>query len=187
MTTVAALFVQRNGCYFGLPDVDPWDEVRDARLYAGPHPAVVHPPCETWGAFARSGMTRRALGDDGGCFKSGLATVRRVGGVLEHPAESSAWAAHGLARPLDEGWWPADFEGGWTCRVEQGHYGHRARKPTWLYAVGCDLPSLPWGKSVSETTCERLGHLDRLRTPPAFRDLLISMARSARHEKVSVA
>lgn len=34
--TVAALFVETGGCYFGLPDVDPWDEARDARLYAGP-------------------------------------------------------------------------------------------------------------------------------------------------------
>jgi len=29
---IAALFVEKNGCYFGLPDVDPWDIKRDARL-----------------------------------------------------------------------------------------------------------------------------------------------------------
>ena len=46
--TIAALYVQKNGCYFGLPDVDPWDEERDARLYAGPHPVVAHPPCARW-------------------------------------------------------------------------------------------------------------------------------------------
>ena len=33
--TVAALYVQTGGCYFDLPDVDPWDEAQDARLYAG--------------------------------------------------------------------------------------------------------------------------------------------------------
>jgi len=27
---IAALFVETNGVYFGLPDVDPWDERRDA-------------------------------------------------------------------------------------------------------------------------------------------------------------
>jgi len=37
---VAALYVETDGAYFGLPDVDPWDEARDARLYAGPHPAA---------------------------------------------------------------------------------------------------------------------------------------------------
>ncbi len=38
---IAALYVASGGCYFGLPDVDPWDESRDARIYAGPHPAPV--------------------------------------------------------------------------------------------------------------------------------------------------
>lgn len=37
---IAALFVATGGCYFGLPDVDPWDVTRDARLYSGPHPVV---------------------------------------------------------------------------------------------------------------------------------------------------
>ena len=50
--TVAALYVETNGSYFGLPGVDPWDEPRDARLYAGPHPVVAHPPCQRWGQMA---------------------------------------------------------------------------------------------------------------------------------------
>lgn len=45
---IAALFVATGGCYFGLPEVDPWDEKRDARLYAGPWPVVAHPPCARW-------------------------------------------------------------------------------------------------------------------------------------------
>ena len=175
---IAALFVETDGCYFGLDDVDPWDRHRDARLYRGPYPLVGHPPCTVWGAFARSGMTLRSLGDDDGCFASALASVRSWTGVIEHPAESSAWLAHGLARPLAAGWHCADFYGGWTCRVEQGHYGHRARKPTWLYAVGIPLPSLVWGPSMTETTCERLCERERLATPIAFRDVLLNMVRS---------
>ena len=31
MSTVAALFVETGGCYFGLAEVDPWDLARDAR------------------------------------------------------------------------------------------------------------------------------------------------------------
>ena len=27
---IAALFVETGGAYFGLPNVDPWDEARDA-------------------------------------------------------------------------------------------------------------------------------------------------------------
>lgn len=32
--------------------------------------------------------------------------------------------------------------------MEQGNYGHRARKATWLYAHGTELPSLKWGPSA---------------------------------------
>jgi hypothetical protein len=88
------------------------------------------------------------MGDDGGCFAAALAAVRSWGGVLEHPEASGAWRAFGLiAPPFDGGWVNADFQGGWTCCVEQGHYGHRARKKTWLYACRVDLPSLKWGTS----------------------------------------
>lgn len=45
---VAALYVERDGAYYGLEHVDPWDVERDARTYAGPWPVVAHPPCNTW-------------------------------------------------------------------------------------------------------------------------------------------
>jgi hypothetical protein len=38
---IAALFVAKGGCYFGLDGVDPWDEKRDARL-ANPDPRLTH-------------------------------------------------------------------------------------------------------------------------------------------------
>ena len=151
---VAALFVANPGCYIGLPDVDPWDKDRDARLYAGPWPVVAHPPCERWGRYWHGGpsvQVRRTKGDDSGCFASALASVRRWGGVLEHPEASAAWAAFGLTPPRRFVGWEAagDFQG-WTCCVEQGHYGHRARKATWLYASGVHaLPSLLWGPSIA--------------------------------------
>lgn len=154
--TVAALYVATGGCYFGLEGVDPWPEARDARLYAGLHPVVAHPPCQRWGKYWHGGPSARVRmvkGDDGGCFAAALAAVRRWGGVLEHPEASAAWAAFDLnAPPYEGGWIVADFVGGWTCRVEQGHYGHRARKGTWLYACGvAALPSLQWGSSASPT------------------------------------
>ena len=40
---IAALYVLPDGPYANLPDVDPWDKARDARLYAGPHPVVAPP------------------------------------------------------------------------------------------------------------------------------------------------
>jgi hypothetical protein len=153
MVRVAALFVATDGCYFGLPDVDPWDVTRDARLYPGPHPVVAHPPCERWGRYWHGGPSarmRKTKGDDGGCFASALESVRRWGGVLEHPEASAAWLAFGLVAPRRFVGWEAagDFRG-WTCCIEQGHYGHRARKATWLYASGiASLPSLRWEPSI---------------------------------------
>lgn len=48
MLTVAALYCEPLGVYPRLPGVDCWDESRDARNYAGPHPAIAHPPCKHW-------------------------------------------------------------------------------------------------------------------------------------------
>lgn len=198
---IAALFVATGGCYFGIEDVDPWDEKRDARLYAGPHRVVAHPPCERWGRYWSGGPSptakRRLMGDDGGCFASAMASVRRFGGVLEHPEASHAWRQFGLcAPPRHGGWVNADFFGGWTCCVEQGHYGHAARKATWLYAFGVELPTLKWGscgirgrlddgfhskaerdRAVKTGSCQRLSKRQQTATPIAFRDLLIGMVR----------
>jgi hypothetical protein len=207
---IAALYVETDGAYFGLPGVDPWDEKRDARKYAGPHPVVAHPPCQRWGRFWH-GSTRKPhqfkLGDDGGCFVAALEAVCTWGGVLEHPADSRAWSTFGLNAPPREGgggWIPADFHGGWTCYVEQGFYGHASRKPTWLYAARVQLPELRWGlgeQRIPGWMVERYGyekarrigvvamvggkHKTRIRnaTPHAFRDLLIGIARTAAQER----
>lgn len=198
---VAALYVQRGGVYWGDESVDPWDETRDARRYGGQHPVVAHPPCARWGRYWSGGPSSHGqyeLGDDGGCFEAALASVRRWGGVLEHPAGSHAWAAHGLARPATVGWTVADGVDGWVCVVEQGHYGHVARKPTWLYAVGIVRPELAWGPSepasrpdtsglteaerrrvVRRGAVELLSHRQRAATPRPFATLLLAMARTA--------
>lgn len=196
---IAALFVQANGCYSGLPGVDPWPESRDARTYPGPYPVVAHPPCTRWCRLAGLVQARYPhlrKGEDGGCFAAALAAVRRWGGVLEHPAWSDAWPAHGLPAPDRGGGWLRTPCGGWTCSVEQGNYGHRARKPTWLYAHGLRTPPrLIWGRSADSTAAISLGFPDswrrraggevqqmsvreRAATPEPFRDLLISIAKA---------
>lgn len=207
---IAALYVEADGVYAGLPGVDCWDVGRDARRYPGPFPVVAHPPCTRWGRFAKGPPTSPGtytVGADDGCFREALAAVRRWGGVLEHPADSKAWPAFGIVKPpRNGGWWPADHVGGWTCYVEQGHYGHFSRKPTWLYAVGCDLPALIWGPAEQRLPAyavERYGyakarrigvmaavggkHKTKIRnaTPVEFRDVLLTMARSARREGIA--
>jgi hypothetical protein len=194
---VAALFVKRGGPYWDHPGVDPWDEERDARRYAGPHPVVAHPPCSRWCRLAGLVEARwgHKRGDDSGCFAAALAAVRTWYGVLEHPAYSDAWRAYGLARPHRSGGWQRTLCGGWTCHIEQSRYGHRAKKATWLYAYGMgEPPALLWGATAdSESTAlvswcgnhtnsfdtrPRLGKKEASETPLAFRGALLEIARS---------
>lgn len=204
---IAALYVETDGAYFGLPGVDPWDEKRDARLYHGPHPVVAHPPCQRWGRFWH-GSTRKPhqfkLCDDGGCFEAALNSLRRYGGVLEHPADSHAWEAFGLTKPPRSGGWVYAGQCFYTCCVYQCHYGHLSGKPTWLLASGMwpdQLPELRWGKTEQRIhpralelhgyeKARRIGMMamvggkDKTRirnaTPDEFRDVLISIANLAR-------
>lgn len=144
---IAALYVETGGCYFGLPGVDPWDEARDARRYAGPYPVVAHPPCARWSRLAGFTQARFGLkrGADGGCFAAALAAVHRYGGVLEHPAHSDAWKHFSLPKPSGTDGWTLGLFGGASCYVEQGRYGLPVKKATWLYAFGVELPELRWG------------------------------------------
>jgi hypothetical protein len=209
---IAALYVETEGCYFGLSDVDPWDRERDARRYAGPNPVVAHPPCQRWGRYSENhpivGKIART-GDDDGCFAHALDTVRTFGGVIEHPKDSKAFGEEfgfGLGRPMGLGWSRSNDGIGWICQVEQGHYGHFSRKATWLYAAHCELPSLIWGRCEQRIhpralelhgyeKARRIGmmamvggkHKTRIRnaTPEPFRDILIDIARSSRPQRIA--
>lgn len=186
---IAALFVETNGAYFGLPDVDPWDIKRDALKYTGPHPVVAHPPCSVWCQLAHVNQKRygHKVGEDDGCFESALRSVRTYGGVLEHPARSLAWKRFGLREPV-RGRWCLGSDGSFVTEVSQSAYGHRARKRTWLYVVSeVTMPQLDWSEPEATALvsyCKNHGGRDLPRlskreakaTPPAFREMLISLA-----------
>lgn len=193
MQRVAALFVMPSGCYVDLPHVDAWTKERNALNYSGPYPVVAHPPCQLWGAMAVVNYTRwggehNKPGNDGGCFAFALKAVREWGGVLEHPAKSRAFRAHGLLAPSGIGW-QRTIDGGWVCEVWQSAYGHRANKATWLYYVGKQSPCpLRWerpigayqvgfhdqrGKAANKPT---LSKTEANATPLAFRDDLLKLA-----------
>lgn len=214
LRTVAALFVDPKGPYASMNGVEIWTKERDARLYDGPHPVVAHPPCERWGNYWFGGphpkQRRRELGDDDGCFEAAIRAVRKYGGVLEHPAGSRAWKRFGISHPRrDGGWSPEGLfndHNGWTTMVEQGHYGHLCRKPTWLYVVSVgELPVLTEGPSKSRLVIDssgtnrkkmiRCGELSLINressggvpgtmirkiTPQPFAKLLVSIARLSR-------
>ncbi len=198
-TRVAALYVDGSGVYANLPGVEVWDEARDARLYAGPWPVVAHPPCARWCALAPLNESRLGdgyrVGEDGGCFAAALRSVREHGGVLEHPAQSFAWPVFELPRPARSGWAQSFFDEGFVTEVDQHAYGHRSHKRTWLYFVGAEPPALDWARSrerLPQTTgvgrdrkpwlideAMRVRPREASSTPPAFRDVLLDMARSA--------
>lgn len=190
---VAALFVQTNGAYYELKNVDPWDANRDARKYVGPYPVVAHPPCQLWGKFAKINYARwggehNKPGNDGGCFASALASVRKFGGVLEHPAFTYAWKVHGLTAPKGIGW-NKTGKNEWVCEVWQSAYGHLARKRTWLFYSGENPPKdLRWERKAGT---HQIGFHDQRgknknkptvsgkkasATPEEFRDALLSLA-----------
>jgi hypothetical protein len=195
LRTVAALYVDPEGNYPSMPGVECWDEQRDARTYPGPHPVIVHPPCGRWCKLAKFVERTHGykVGDDGGLFEHALATVRRYGGVLEHPAWSLAWSRYGLATPPETGWGQT-AAGEWVCEVAQSAYGHDARKLTWLLLVGGTPQPTIWDKPKGARVVAYMtqrhtgdfqkgaGHGARMRnshvTPLAFNEFLVRLARS---------
>jgi hypothetical protein len=197
---IAALFVASGGVYYDqeLTDVDQWDEMRDARKYAGPYPVVAHPPCARWCSLA--GFVQHVygyrIGDDGGCFASALASVRKWGGVLEHPAHSIAWRHFDLPVPERGRWLRWLTDPGWVTEVSQVAYGNRARKRTWLYYIGSVAPPpMDWSEPYAPMvvgSCtmtsegkrlrrnhKRLSGIESSSSPVQFRDALLDMARGA--------
>lgn len=182
---VAVLFARSDSIYKTIPGLEVFDLARDARTYKGELPVVAHPPCRAWGrlrAFAKPRPDEKMLA----CFA--IDTVRRVGGVLEHPASSSLWKTCGLPLP------GAGFDdfGGWSIEVPQKWWGHLAEKNTWLYVCGVSprsIPDLPFtlgaaSHVVASSSMKKGGreirrdlprHL-REATPPAFATWLVDLA-----------
>ncbi|MCL2777748.1 MAG: hypothetical protein FWD73_07060 [Polyangiaceae bacterium] len=186
---VAVLYVDPRGPYPEL--VEQWyDEARDALRYAGRLPVVAHPPCGPW-----SGLKHLSRHDDPSHGPYAVAVVQTVGGVLEHPAHSRLFRHCGLPHPGEL----PDKYGGVTYEVDQCDWGHVARKKTWIYVVGAkSIPTAPskrkpthWvsgghkrvGRKSKSTSAppgiKICSAQQRRRTPRAFAEFLIAIARSA--------
>jgi len=189
---VVALYVDTaRGPYGAIPGVDVWGwankdgrqrdmfaPTRNAQDYSGPLPIVAHPPCGPWGRFWWN-----YAGGEGAktCGPRAVQQVRQCGGVLEHPAQSNLWTHCGLPRPGA----PADEYGGRSVEVNQCDWGHKARKPSWLYFVGHSPPPLPAPREPSHVMVRLLTNnnkwpevpkRERHLTPPAFAEWLVGWA-----------
>ncbi len=187
---VAALYIDPLGPYPKMTDVDCWDESRDATKYNGPLPVVAHPPCGPWGRLRH--LSRK---DSPALALRAIEQVRAFGGVLEHPQYSLLWKTVGLPKPGE--WLPDEF-GGSSIELSQCNWGHPARKMTWLYLVGVRAPirfppprePTHWisggrgreGKKAKTTPVppgiKVCSAQQRRRTPVAFAEWLVSLARS---------
>lgn len=138
MIRVAVLFARRDSNYKAFPWCDVWDIERDARKWPGGCPVVAHPPCRAWGQLRKLANPRP---DEKELAVFAVDQVRKFGGVLEHPKNSTLWPDQGLPEPGE-----VDAFGGWTLPIDQHWWGHRAEKATRLYVVGCgrgDIPEMP--------------------------------------------
>ena len=177
LRTVAILCSARKTHYRDMPGVEVYDEVRDARTFAGGMPVVAHPPCRAWSAFCR-----HQAKPEPGEMELGpwcVEQVRTWGGVLEHPALSRLWEHCNLPLPgertVDE----------WTMRVKQSWFGDSRTKNTWLFIVGVEpseLPDIPLRLHSPQGDRRRwqlMSHQQRARTSREFNGWLVEVARRA--------
>lgn len=178
---VAVLFVQVDSVYKRMPNVDAWDAKRNALNWPGAASVVAHPPCRLWSRM-RSFSTAAPAEKELAIWA--IAKVREFGGVLEHPAGSALWDHAGLPVPGSSDAW------GFTLKVNQSWWGHKARKSTWLYIVGMDYADIPefWATLAPPThVCCNGGSVEKKRpelspkarsaTPPRFAAWLVEVAR----------
>lgn len=182
-TAVSVLFARRDSIYKTL-SVDVYDDIRDARTFAGQGPVICHPPCAQWSRL-------RGLAHNEPLSRShapwSIDIIRKNGGVLEHPEHSLLWKELSLPYPGS-----TDLHGGFTLSINQSWFGHPCRKRTFLYICGTSpqlLPAYPLSFDAIEYTIthpaqNRPNHFGkkpvsksaREHTPLAFAQWLISVA-----------
>lgn len=168
--SVAVLYARERSVYHSISGLDVWTKARDATNWPGGVPCVAHPPCRAWGKLAP--FAKPAPGERDLAFLA-VEQVRRNSGVLEHPVGSRLWREAALP---DVG--SVDPYGGFTVKLNQCDFGHRALKPTLLYCVGVSLPPMP-EPSPPITTVERMCKSERESTPIAFAAWLVQAALTA--------
>lgn len=182
---VAVLFARGDSVYKSIPGCDVWDIDRDARKWPGGAPVVAHPPCRAWGRLRWFAKPRP---DEKELALFAVEQVRRFGGVLEHPAGSTLWAAAGLPSVGER-----DAYGGWTLPIHQHWFGHRAEKKTILYIVGVEPKRVPGIhlridepthviQSRKRDSRPHVSKAERERTPPMLADWLVELARRVNRE-----
>lgn len=179
MEKTPILFVTAQSVYKTLSS-ESFDIDRDARSYTGTRSIVAHPPCRTWGRMKYFAKPRA---DEKELAIYSISLIRRIGGVLEHPAGSSLFKEMGISLKGKP-----DQYGGYIISIDQSWFGHRAQKKTYLYICGCEvgqLPAIPLSFNAIThviSKSKRSPHLievkrwERMATPLALAKWLIKVA-----------
>jgi hypothetical protein len=184
MKQVAVLFAREDSIYKSFQCCDVYDIKRDARTFHGGLPVVAHPPCRAWASLRFHAKPRP--GEKDLAFFA-IDSVRKNGGVLEHPEKTALFNVAGLPQVGEY-----DEHGGFTIIVDQNWFGHRARKRTRLYIVGCkisDLPPMPiklgeathtvglWSGRNKATCRPSINKREFESTPAEFAEWLVDVAK----------
>jgi hypothetical protein len=201
--TVAALYVEKGGAYWNLPGVDPWDEnatradtpdripsSRIRRATSGrrsPTSTRLGSPA-TASATTAAASSRRCPTSTGGAASSSIPRTRSRGAVQPHKARPWPMARNrrrlgnrGRSGPL----WPSGPEADVAVRV--GAWRRRSADAAGSRLGAGDVRRDRVGLHASgakgeHVACEhrRVRPREASRTPDAFRDVLLELARSAR-------
>ncbi|MHB8121336.1 MAG: hypothetical protein ACYDG4_04200 [Desulfuromonadaceae bacterium] len=171
--SVAVLFARSDSVYKSIPGCDVYDFDRDALSFTGGKSVIAHPPCRSWGRLSH--MAKPRPGERDLAFFA-VDSVRKFGGVLEHPKGSRLWSECNL--PLRS---HTDSFGGFTIGINQSWFGHRAEKSTLLYICGLSRSSLPpvpfnLAYSLLPRGVESMCTAEREKTPLLFAEWLVDLA-----------
>ena len=169
------LCVSRNSVYHAMPDVDAYDQQRDARTFCDDRPLIAHPPCRAWSAYTRH--QAKPAADEWTLGPMCVTWLRRNGGILEHPAHSKLFEYCRLPRPDDP-----MRDGIRTVAVWQSWWGYDLRKATWLTFFGINPLDLEFPYVLSAPGGDRraqqlMSHAQRAETVPAFAQWLVDAVR----------
>ena len=185
MKKIAVLFCEKKSIYKKLSGIDCYDIDRNALTFKRHIPVIAHPPCRLFSKlrhFCKADKKEKQL-----AFFS-VKVVRKNGGILEHPAGSSLWKEARLPLPNES---PDKF-GGYTIKIDQFLFGHKARKSTLLYICGIkklDIPAMSFklgypdyvvSTSSKRSNKKELSKKLRQATPIAFAKWLLKIARKCK-------
>ena len=168
---VSILYAHARSNYKKYPDLQVYDEARDALSFSGSDVIIAHPPCRLYSkmrAFSTAPEFEKIYA------YHALKIIRLNGGILEHPCSSLFFKEANLPLPGS-----TDAFGGFTISVNQGWFGYYTEKRTRLYIVGCsikDLPRLPFNFSPYTRKFDNLTRKQRSETVDNFIEWLLQVA-----------